>query len=158
MLGGSRIPGMLLPFLPVRAPQSQEIPNGFGHSPYGLWGNHLYWEPVHQKSFISIQASKAASHGAPLSLWLLSHVPFSHGTLILGPWLFWGLIIQFCLQCWDNLSLCRYTENSAFIFTCHYTTVLSEHATDKTLFFRAGTSCCFSCQITGDICWSDHPH
>lgn len=104
--------------------------------------------------------TKQLSRGSPLPVTPQVSVPcpiLCWDTHV-GPWLLWGLIIQFCLQCWENLSLCWYTENSSFIFTCHYTTVLSEHAANTPLFFRASTSCCFSCQITGDICWSDHPH
>lgn len=158
MLGGSQILGCCCLFYllePYKARQSQ-MDLGIVHMDCGATTST--GKQFTRNLSISIQANKAASHGAPLSLSLLSHVLFSHGTLILGPWLLWGLIIQFCRQCWQNLSLCRHTENSAFIFPCHYTTVLSEHATDKTLFFRAGISCCFSCQITRDICWSDHPH
>lgn len=75
MLGDIKIPRMLLPILPVRALQSKAIPDGFGHSLYGLWGNPLYWEPAHQFTrnlSISIQANKTAFHGALLSLLLLS--------------------------------------------------------------------------------------
>lgn len=43
---------------------------------------------------------------------------------MLGPWLLWGLIIQYCLQCRENLSLKILLSSSLVITQLYYQSML----------------------------------
>lgn len=82
MLGGSKIPGMLLlHVLPVRAPQSQAIPNGFGLSPCGMWGSTCTGNQFTRNLSISMQANQKLSKGSPLPVSPSGECPMSHSPL-----------------------------------------------------------------------------